>query len=67
MVESYNLLLLMQFESFQSNESAAEAHFAVKTKEVDQKLVDINRLRDRLMYERDSMQEVIKGKDREVD
>jgi hypothetical protein len=66
MVESYNLLLLMQFEGFQTTESDAQIEYTAKVKEVDQKLVDINRLRDKLLFEHNSMQELLASKDKEV-
>ena len=66
MIESYNLLMLMQFESLQISESVNEVHYANKVKEADQKLIDINRLRDRLLFEHESMQEVLQSKDKEI-
>ena len=43
MVESYNLLILMQFQGFYNLENAKFKEYTIKSKELDQKIEEIER------------------------
>ena len=51
MVESYNILLLMQFEGFYTEENQLKREYSEKVRELDDRLKEINALKDQLKNE----------------
>ena len=65
MIESYNILMLLQFEGFYSQENALERECLAKMKDLDTKLHEINAYRERLHHEHTSLKEVVASKEKE--
>jgi DNA repair exonuclease SbcCD ATPase subunit len=65
MVESYNILLLMQFEGFYTEENQLKREYSEKVRELDDRLKEINALKDQLKNEQFMMQQLIASKENE--
>ena len=64
MVESYNILLLLQLEGFYTDENAQKKEYSEKNAELNVKLKEIADLRKQLLNESSMMHELIESTNR---
>ncbi len=65
MVESYNILILMQFEGFYSEDHHLKQEYSGKVKQLDERLKEISALKEQLKHEQFMMQQLILSKEKD--
>jgi hypothetical protein len=67
MIESYNILLLMQFEGFYKTDNSTKQEYEQKLLELDQKMKDVDHQLGEFATQKEMAQGLIRGKDKIIE